>query len=557
MFTQNLLKSGWLHALFMTVIAYPVGTTIQKLVMSYTDIHVLVYTGFFMLSAATALLLVAGPGELANKTLRRPETWLYAILQISSYILFLLSMKYLSATEGSALGNMGGIFILFISITFLRQKTNAYELLGGALIISGFAYVIYNVPLPIEAKSILILLVFIRMLLQGFQKIIAELHKTNRKADSFKAQMRVTGFIMAVASFMYLVFLLGIAQIKSGYDIEFLKTFPDFSDFVHFQCVVIAFLVGFFIMSVNKYCEFYAGKTIGAKYLTSITSLELLFVYLIEVVLSKFEIINPRTFDHGVLPVLILILLGNAMISASGFFMNLRSIKKGKIQDTLKNMEHNFVEEERDFGLVKLNLINLLSLYDENSKKLSEEIQIDRVILDNIVNYDLEDFKLEKKIAKTINEFASHNVALKDKLTKAYNRYYLANKVKELLKGNIEFKLYMLDLNKFKYVNDTFGHPAGDATLVETVKRLNTLIGKKSVFRVGGDEFVLIQFDNLDEDLSDSILEKIEEPIIYENNKLEISTSIGLVQSSKYDDLDAMLAVADENMYKDKGSRGR
>ncbi|MCP4355541.1 MAG: diguanylate cyclase, partial [Proteobacteria bacterium] len=93
--------------------------------------------------------------------------------------------------------------------------------------------------------------------------------------------------------------------------------------------------------------------------------------------------------------------------------------------------------------------------------------------------------------------------------------------------------------------------------LVETVKRLNSLVGKDSVFRVGGDEFVLIQYNDLETDLRDLILKIIEEPINYEDNKLEISTSIGLVQSSKYDDLDAMLAVADENMYKDKESRKR
>ncbi|MCP4365560.1 MAG: GGDEF domain-containing protein, partial [Planctomycetes bacterium] len=195
---------------------------------------------------------------------------------------------------------------------------------------------------------------------------------------------------------------------------------------------------------------------------------------------------------------------------------------------------------QRDFDLVKLNLTSLLSLYDEDSKKLSEDIKIDRIKLDNIMNYDLEEQKLERKIAKKINEFASHNVSLKDKLTKAYNRYYLANKVNKLLKNGTEFKLYMLDLNKFKYVNDTFGHSAGDATLVETVKRLNALMGKKSIFRVGGDEFVLIQYKDLETDLHDQILEIIEEPISYEEHSLEISTSIGFAKSSQHTNFDEM-----------------
>ncbi|MCP4355307.1 MAG: diguanylate cyclase [Proteobacteria bacterium] len=557
MFAKNLLKSGWIHAIFIAVIAYPLASMAAKFVVSYTDSHILVYTTLLMLSASVSLLIVAGSGELANKTLRRPETWIYSVLQIFSYILFLLSVKYVSATEGAALGMMGGLFILVLSVLFLHQKINKYEIIGGLIILSGFYIIIDNAPLQTEVKAILIIVVVARALVQCGQKMITEVHKTNRKAESFKSQIRVTGFIMAIASFVFLIFLLTVAFAKSYNEISFLKTFPDFSDFVDFKAFVFAIFVGTIVISVSKYCEFYAGKSIGAKYLTSITSLELIFIYLLEFILSKFDLIEPKVIDYTVISALLLILFGNFVISFAGFIKDLKFIKKGKIQDTLKNMDYNFVEEQRDFDLVKLNLTNLLSLYDGNSKKLSDEIQIDRVSLDNIVNYDLEDFKLEKKIAKTINEFASHNVALKDKLTKAYNRYYLANIVKELLKDNIEFKLYMLDLNKFKSVNDNFGHHAGDATLVETVKRLSSLVGKDSVFRVGGDEFVLIQYNDLETDLRDLILKIVEEPINYEDNKLEISTSIGLVQSSKYDDLDAMLAVADENMYKDKSNRKR
>ncbi|MCP4355380.1 MAG: DMT family transporter, partial [Proteobacteria bacterium] len=384
MFAKNLLKSGWIHAIFIAVIAYPLASMTQKFVASYTDSNILVYTALFMISSATALLLMAGPGELANKTLKRPETWIYSVLQIFSYILFLLSVKYVSATEGAALTMMGGIFILIISAVFLHQKTSRYEVFGCLVILTGLYIIINNAPLALEAKAVLTVIIVVRALVICFQKLITELHKTNRKAKDFKSQIRVTGFIMAVAGFVFLLFLLTMAHIKSNHDISFLKPFPIYSDFIDIKTFVFAMFLGAIVVSSSKYCEFYAGKSIGAKYLTSITSLQIVFVYLLEMILANLEIIEHKSVDYRVISALALVLFGNFVISFAGFIKDVKFIKKGKKQDTLRNMEHNFVEEQRDFDLVKLNLTNLLSLYDGNSKKLSEEIQIDRVSLDNI-----------------------------------------------------------------------------------------------------------------------------------------------------------------------------
>ncbi|MCP4354060.1 MAG: diguanylate cyclase [Proteobacteria bacterium] len=558
MFTKNLLKSGWLHALFIAVIAYPAGVLCQKFIASSTQTNILVYTTWFMLSSAFALLMVSGPGGLATSTLKRFETWLYAILQIVVWVLELWGMYYISATQASGLHRTTGIFTLLLSVLFLNQKTNRYELLGCFIIISGAFIIFDNASTSANVTALLVFIFVVRSLAQGAQKIITEVHKTNRKAVHFKDQIRVTAFVMFVASFVFLSMLLTIAFVKSNYDIIYLKVFPNFADFADLRGLLVACGMGFFIVSVSKYCEFYAGKTIGAKYLTTIVSLQIVFVYFVEKALGHANVMEEMSLQSSGFIALALILIGNFVISLAGFIKDMKFIKKGEKQDTLANLDDNFIDLQRDFDLVKLNLINLLSLYDDNSKKLSEDINIDRIKLDNILNYDLEDLKLEKKIAKKINEFASQNVALKDKLTKAYNRYYLANIVKELLKDNTEFKLYMLDLNKFKPINDTYGHEAGDIVLVETANRLGSITEfRDSVFRVGGDEFVLIQSENLEKDLKKEISEKVNEPISYQDIDLEISTSIGLAQSVDHSDLKKMLAVADESMFKDKGNKGR
>ncbi|HAG53174.1 MAG TPA: hypothetical protein DCL21_05240 [Alphaproteobacteria bacterium] len=556
MFSNNLLKSGWVHALFIAIIAYPLGAVSQKFVVSYTDSNILVYTALFMLSSAIGLLFVAGPGELANQTVKRYETWIYGFLQIFSLIFFLLIIQYVSATEGAALGIGSSLFTLLLSILFLNQKTNKYEILGSLIILSGLYIIISSADLSVESKALLVLFVILRGVTQGTQKIVTEVHKTNRKAISFKSQLRVTGFIMAVASFVFLTFLLSVSFIKSSNNISFLKYFPNFSDFSDFNLFLIAGLHGLFIVSIAKYCEFYAGKTIGAKYLSSILSLHIIFVYSLELILANFDLVKEPIINMASGCALALILLGNFVISMAGFIKDFHFIKKGEKQDTLANLDGNFIDNEKDFNLLKLNMSNLLSLYDHNSKALSKDIKIDRIKLDNIANYDYGDLKIETILAKTVNDFASQHVSTKDKLTKAYNRYYLDHKADSLFKLRQGFKLYYLDLNKFKPINDRYGHDAGDYVLAETVSRLHELDAVKDhVFRVGGDEFVLVQTEHLDKDLTNIIIETIEQPISFEGNILKISTSIGITTSKEYDNLDDMIKNADSLMFKDKNYR--
>tara|TARA_Y100001960_G_scaffold308147_1_gene365185 strand:- start:9095 stop:10114 length:1020 start_codon:yes stop_codon:yes gene_type:complete len=338
MFFKNLTQSGWLHALFIAMLAYPMASMTQKIVASYTDVNLLAYTGVFLLSSAIALLIIGGPGELANATLKRFETWAYAFLQIISYILFLFSVSYATATQGAALTMIGGLFIMLFSITFLKQKTNIFEIGGSVLMTLGLFLVIYNADMSIEHKTILTVIVLLRGLVVSVQKIITELHKTNRKAVSFKSQVRVTGFIMAVASFVYLVFLFAIALFKINHDVSFFSSFPTLSDFANKEMFLFSMFVGFIVVSSSKYCEFYAGKTIGAKYLTSITSLQIIFVYIIESVLINFEVLTKSSIDHSIIIALVLILLGNFIISMAGFIKDFSFIKKGEKQDTLDNL---------------------------------------------------------------------------------------------------------------------------------------------------------------------------------------------------------------------------
>ncbi len=95
-----------------------------------------------------------------------------------------------------------------------------------------------------------------------------------------------------------------------------------------------------------------------------------------------------------------------------------------------------------------------------------------------------------------------------------------------------QFALHCLDLDQFKVINDTLGHPAGDSLLVEAVKRVQQAARGNFVARLGGDEFIVLQTvaDNRDEidRLAREILTELSQPMLLDGNEVVPSTSIGI-----------------------------
>jgi diguanylate cyclase (GGDEF)-like protein len=102
----------------------------------------------------------------------------------------------------------------------------------------------------------------------------------------------------------------------------------------------------------------------------------------------------------------------------------------------------------------------------------------------------------EKKKAEERAE-AEFRRAITDPLTKAYNRHFMDPILEEFWEkaqaGEEPFSLLMVDLNKFKFINDNYGHLAGDRVLQATVQTIFGQVRKTDyVFRFGGDEFLVL-----------------------------------------------------------------
>jgi diguanylate cyclase (GGDEF)-like protein/PAS domain S-box-containing protein len=152
--------------------------------------------------------------------------------------------------------------------------------------------------------------------------------------------------------------------------------------------------------------------------------------------------------------------------------------------------------------------------------------------------------------------------ALHDGLTDLPNRTLFRDRTQQALHRSRRegscFALLLLDLDKFKEVNDTFGHPSGDALLIAVATRLrSTLRSGDTVARLGGDEFGIIVAGISNPADAQLIADKLEaelgEPFTVESVAVEIRASIGFaIFPADGDDSEALVHHADVAMYASK-----
>ncbi|WP_290995621.1 EAL domain-containing protein [Hyphomicrobium sp.] len=165
-----------------------------------------------------------------------------------------------------------------------------------------------------------------------------------------------------------------------------------------------------------------------------------------------------------------------------------------------------------------------------------------------------------KRYQETIGRLAHQDV-----LTGLPNRALFQERIRQGLKqvqNGASLALHCLDLDRFKSVNDTLGHPIGDSLLVAVAERLRAEIRETdTVARLGGDEFAIIQVAPRSieeiEALARRIIGAFSEPFVLEENTVSIRTSIGIsVAPSDGVDAEQLMMNADMALYRTK-SLGR
>jgi len=185
--------------------------------------------------------------------------------------------------------------------------------------------------------------------------------------------------------------------------------------------------------------------------------------------------------------------------------------------------------------------------------------QLEPATLARVVDNAIDKSSLQKELAQSQQNLK--RMALYDALTGLGNRNLynieIARSTAIAKRKGTSFVLLMMDLDKFKAVNDEFGHEAGDMILAEVGRRLRHIArASDAYFRIGGDEFTAILDAGSDGTaVSERITTAVAAPILFERHALVVAVSIGMahfpIDGRNVNDL---IRAADAAMYSVKKS---
>ena len=154
-------------------------------------------------------------------------------------------------------------------------------------------------------------------------------------------------------------------------------------------------------------------------------------------------------------------------------------------------------------------------------------------------------------------------ISYRDALTDLPNRRFAMEVMEKLVnqRDDTSFSLIAIDVDNFKYINDHYGHEAGDYVLMRVSKRLQSSVRSSDfVFRLGGDEFLILLTGSNSISSLGRIISKLKKVIdnkdfVFKGNELSVSISMGYSRfPDDSRDLDELLSLSDMSMFKDKKS---
>lgn len=222
-------------------------------------------------------------------------------------------------------------------------------------------------------------------------------------------------------------------------------------------------------------------------------------------------------------------------------------IKQALVQN--ENVEHKVAKAASDLKLV--------------NKKLAKELA-DRVVIESELAATKDHLaQVRDNLSKSqVKEEEAQRIALQDALTGLPNRVSFEQSLEHGLiqakRRSWSLAVLFIDIDKFKNINDSYGHDAGDQVLRTIANRLQTSVrDEDSVSRWGGDEFVCLLLEVKQEAdvtrLAEKMIDRIAEPCEFNGNKFSMKASIGIaIYPTDGETVDILFKNADTAMYKAK-----
>lgn len=537
------------------------------------DVQPVVTTGLFLLACAFVLTLGAGPGRLAHETLRSSATWVTGFIVIGLYLSDMFLMQYITGTEASLFSRMTVPLSLFLAWVFMQRTPGKGDWFGVPFIVLGL-FALMTLQSEDLIGPLLAVAGFIAVM-QTIEYFITETHREAviaQQLGNLRDKARVIGFVTFSTSivFMLVAFVLGVFKHDLPLPVTVVNKIPSPQDFAHPASIISALIFGGIILPVLRYFKWSATYNIKTENVFLFMAFIPVVTFLLEWLASFIPgyTFNTAAFEGqrglwliGITAVMTL----GALISAV-YKIKHQAERTEEISDLKNQLLRG---EDRalasgfqptapdDFAAVTATLEQC----GGNTKLAARLLDVPHGAL-LAVQQGLGRQAFHATVAARVARNFRQNVALADPLTGLQNRLHFMQALRQQLQSGRALTLLFIDLNKFKPVNDTYGHEAGDAVLKTIGQRLQQIVPPAaSLARLGGDEFV-VTLPGGDIKVAQKLAEEIKsttaEPVLLTSDlpPVELGAAIGLARypqdASTAEDL---IHLADKAMYKNKGRR--
>lgn len=500
-------------------------------VISNLELHSMLFITISMLFASFALLVKGGHNKLIFEAMASISTWVYSITFVLIFIFSIELLKYISATEMILVSRLN-IFISFIfAFVVLKRNNLGKGILGLPLILLGLVLVFWQIE---EKISYIILLAFASAIAKSAYFFSIELNKTGYKTKNYLDDFGILGFILGVSAIISLIFMFTGTYFTNSMQIE-TRLFPTYQEYTNPLLFALAAGYGLIGFTALRYLEFKSVQSIKSEVFMCLITLVPLITLAFESCASYFGIIDSQV---NIEPPL---LLANILIISGGLLIVL-----------LKVLSEELTDENDKEALLKT--VRATAVFSKNNiTETANTLGVNEKIINDILY--VKNFKISKALFKKINDNFNKKVAMADHLTGLVNRLEFLTQLKHIDKKD-QASLFFIDLNKFKPVNDTYGHDAGDFILIGVARRLENLFKNSIITRMGGDEFALL-IKNITVEQSLHMVQEIQEEVKkefhYKGNIIDVSASAGFAHfPTDTNNPEELLTLADEKMYHDK-----
>lgn len=553
---SNIVK-GWFWAAFSVLVLWGCNNVMIAYSAQVLHANYLVYTCSAFVSCSFFLLLIGGKGPLVRETLRSIDTWVFGLIMLIGYVLTLSLFSYVSSTEGSLLQRISLLFSVFVSWVFLSRTPTKGQWLGVSIVTIGLFMVCRE--LPSENRGVIYLLMFLEGLALTARMFVAEVHRPHKQAMDLendpRAKARVVGFVMFIIStfFLMLTGFIAVLQSFAPLPIE-TKILPTLTDFTHSPSIFAGLLAGVVLLAPLRLIEFSSANTIKTENFLALAALSSVSTFFWEWFTQPLTGLTLKTFSSNDVVAGLIITVGCLISALSVAFKGKHKTPKWQEYISYTSQDIERVDDSREI------IANTLEHFKGDVLQSAEALGVDKSAVEAILMDEKKVLAFNYDVLKSVARKYRHNVASSDALTGLANRAGFMTALKSAAYESDVYSVIFIDLDKFKPINDTYGHDAGDFVLKGVGGRLQKMFPTRSVqTRLGGDEFCVLLLGKTKDEakkLMTDIQGAIAKPFTFEGKDLSVTASVGVASYPNCSkDPEELLKLADKGMYRGKNER--